>query len=175
MTTTEGNTMWKMLLAQVALLGVAGVGRAGDKEIVERLKAEGVGVGLSPYSVSVSLDAEHLDIALPELCELRRPLIVTLDHPGPSDAQLRQICDLPKLRKLSLCGCPITDGRLKIVARARGLEVLCLDGTAISDAGLWQLHVMQKLEFLHIRNCPNLTDAGVARLDKALPNCLIIR
>jgi hypothetical protein len=191
--------MRKMLLALVALLVVAAVGRADDEAIAQRLSAAGVVVALDHSSVNVFLDREHLDIGLSELCELRRPLILALDSSGLTDAQLLQVCDLPMLRNLPLGGCSITDDRLKVVvSRARGirrldlrgspitdaglpslaslhhLTVLCLDGTAISDAGLWQLRRLQKLDFLYIRNCPNLTEAGVAQLDKALPGCVIV-
>jgi hypothetical protein len=34
---------------------------------------------------------------------------------------------------------------------------------------------MINLKCLHLNNCPNVTDAGVARLQKALPKCQIVR
>jgi hypothetical protein len=190
----------RKMLALVTLLGVAGVGRAGDKEIVKRLEAAGVLVQPhdSKGGLLVSLEAHNLDAALAELCELRGLRWVFLYHPGLTDNQLQQVCALPGLRALSFNDCPITDARLKIVAKVRGLERLSLADTAITDdglaeltrlrdlisltlqstsvtdAGLRHLEGMRGLVCLDLRACPKVTDAGVARLQKALPKCEIV-
>jgi hypothetical protein len=188
----------RKLLALVVLLGVAGVGRAGDKEIVERLKEAGVFmIDTTDGDRVVYLDRKCTDATLTELCELRRLWGVQLTHPGVTDAQLRQICALPALKSLSFSKCPTSDARLKIVVQARRLqwlyldnsdvtdaglpeltalrhlEGLSLDVTDVSDAGLRHLEGMSSLRSLHLRQCPYVTDEGVARLKRALPNCLI--
>jgi hypothetical protein len=195
--------MRKMMLALVTLLSVVGVGRAGDKEIIEWLKAQGVAVCLYRLNpddgLAVSLKTHNFDAALAKLCELRSLRHVGLHHPGLTDAQLQQVCALPGLKSVGLVDCPITDTRLKIVARVQGLEELGLSGTAITDAGLAELtrlryldslylagtdltdagmrHLegMRGLYFLDLRNCPKVTAEGVSLLQKALPNCKIER
>ncbi len=192
----------KYLAAVLVLLAVVGVGRAGDKEIIERLNAmDGVSVQrvAKDGGLFVSLDANNLDAPLAELCELRGLRHVALRNSGLADNQLQQVCALPGVRTLHFIDCPITDTQLKIVARVRGLEALCLwetavtdeglaeltrllnlhvfclRGTAFTDAGLRHLEGMRGLTSLDLRACPNTTDVGVARLKKALPNCKIYR
>jgi hypothetical protein len=54
------------------------------------------------------------------------------------------------------------------------LHVLRLDGTSITDAGLESLSKMQSLKLLNVSNCKRLTEAGVRKLQKALPACKIV-
>jgi hypothetical protein len=194
----EDQTMQK-LLALVVLLNVTCVVRAGDEAIVKRLEAEGIFVLPVGSELVVSLDATNLDAALTELCELRGLRSVNLQHPGLTDNRVQRVCALPGLKYLHFVDCPITDARLKTVVRVLGLEALSLDGTAITDeglaevarlrdlealslkrdsvtdAGLRHLEGMSGLTWLDLRACPNVTDEGVARLQKALPNCKIER
>jgi hypothetical protein len=191
----------RKLLVLVVLLSGAGVGRAGEKEIIEGLKVAGVNVvGLGPGGgLAVSLDGSTLDTALSELCELRSLRCLILHHSGLTDNQVQQICALPGLKELSFRNCLVTDARLKIVARVRGLEslglddaaitdaglaevarlrdlkVLILGGTAFTDAGLRHLEGMKELQVLLVGNCPKVTPEGVAHLQKALPDCKIYR
>jgi hypothetical protein len=126
-------------------------------------------------------------------------MTVILSHPGFTDAQLRRVCELPMLRRLDLDRCPINEARLKLVAKVRklgslgladtaitdkdlaertglhDLEIFDLTGTAVSDAGLRHLERLRGLTDLCLRRCPNVTDAGVALLQNALPNCTIHR
>jgi hypothetical protein len=57
----------------------------------------------------------------------------------------------------------------------RWLEALDLTGTNVTDKGLRHLEHMSNLQILALTDCPNITDAGVSRLRKALPNCKILR
>jgi F-box/leucine-rich repeat protein 14 len=190
-------------LAVLVLACASGVARADDEAIVKRLKAVGVPVGPfdSEGGLAVILDKNNLDTALPELCELRTLRSVCLNHLGLTDNQLRRVCALG-VKHLHFCDCSITAARLKIVARARGLEglgltdtaiidstitdeglaelkglrdlkYLHLDGAALTDAGLHHFEGMKKLRQLDLGCCRNVTDAGVARLQKALPQCRI--
>jgi hypothetical protein len=196
----QGGTTMKNLAAVLVLLALTGTSLAGEKEVAERLRKAGVDVGNhTDGSLWVYLNTDHIDGALPELCELPGLGGVKLAHPKLTDAQLRTVCSLTWLCYLDLDGCPVTDAHLKQVARVRklrglsladtrvtdagleeltalrDLEYLDLDGCAVTDAGLRPLERLTKLEYLDLRNCPNITDAGVARLQKALPNCKIVR
>jgi hypothetical protein len=68
-----------------------------------------------------------------------------------------------------------TDCLLDDLRELRDLKILCLDKTDITDAGLRQLEALPDLLILKLKNCPNLTEEGVARLQHALPNCRIRR
>jgi hypothetical protein len=209
----RGTTM-KNLAAVLVLLAVVGVGRAGEKEIVERLKKAGAKIcyfgrlvaegGNIRYvgetdNLMVFLDSQSVDAGLSDLCELRRLRVVVLSHPGLTEAQMWTLCDLEWLSSLYLDRCPVTDAHLKQVLKLRklkglgltdtrvtdaGLEELTalrdlarlyLDGTAITDAGLRHLERLGRLTVLDLGRCPNITDEGVARLQKALPKCTICR
>jgi hypothetical protein len=92
-----------------------------------------------------------------------------------TDADLDELCQLRSLRFLGLSDTKITDKGLQTVSGLRWLKSLDLDGTAVTDDGLRLLESLSNLHGLDLRFCPNLTDEGVARLKKALPNCRILR
>jgi hypothetical protein len=188
------------LLALLVLLGMVSVVRADDAAIVKRLKTAGVSVTCSQAgALDVDIDGSSVDVdaVLPELCELRHLQSVYMAHTALTDTQVRQLRDLPELRSLSFLACPLNEAQLKIVVRARGLHLLnlcdtpitdvalaelarlpdlkelILEGATVTDAGLRHLEEMQGLQDLHLLRCPNVTDEGVARLRKVLPNCKV--
>ena len=80
------------------------------------------------------------------------------------------------MQTLNLRGCEkIADAGLAHLKRLTNLQNLDLMGTQITDAGLVHLKGMTNLQDLNLYGCPNITDSGVAELQKALPNCEIIR
>ncbi len=188
----------RKLLALVALLSLAGIGWADDETIVKGLRAQEIAVIYCPEeSWVVIANVDTFNAAVSELCEFRGNLGVQVNLSNYTDPQLRRVCALPVLRQLFLNDQPVTDDRLKIVVKARRLQSLSLsntsitdagladlvtlrelqnlylDGNAITDAGLRHLERLSGLTCLHLFRCPNVTDAGVARLEKALPNCAI--
>jgi hypothetical protein len=192
----------RKLLALVVLLSLAGAGRADDEAIVKQLQEKGAAVIQLPISganLYVQLDANNLDATLPDLCELRGLHGLGVRQTRLTDKQVQQVCALPGGKTLDFIGCPITDAQLKIVAGVRGLEGLGLADTAITDEGLAELTRLGDLESLTLHSasitdvglrhlegmrgmftlqvggCPKITDAGVARLQRALPNCTIYR
>jgi hypothetical protein len=188
-----------MLASVLLVLFGVSVVWADDEQIVKRLVGCGVEVGYyKDGSVWVYLDEDHLDRALPELCELRGLSAVKLNHQRPTEEQLCAIC-LPQLRMLWLHGVPMTDKQMRYVGRLRNLRYLVLrctyvtdtgiteldhlvdlrfldlESTEVTDAGLRHLETLSRLEHLDVSMCPNITNAGVARLQKALPKCKILR
>ncbi len=69
----------------------------------------------------------------------------------------------------------MTDAGVAAVGTLKGLKYLDLHSTVVTDAGLRRLEGMKDLELLQLHFCRNVTDAGVARLRKALPKCTIER
>ncbi|TKJ36552.1 hypothetical protein CEE36_11530, partial [candidate division TA06 bacterium B3_TA06] len=59
---------------------------------------------------------------------------------------------------------------LKYLAGLSGLEQLGVAGTEVSDSDLALLASLTNLKYLDIRST-KITDAGVERLQKALPGC----
>jgi hypothetical protein len=102
----------------------------------------------------------------------------TLDEVGGvgmqiTDASAGVIAKLPNLKELYLCGVPLSDAGLRIIANAGlPLEKLYLDQTAISDAAMDALATLNRLWILSVQGTA-ITDLGVAKLQRALPNCRI--
>jgi hypothetical protein len=72
----------------------------------------------------------------------------------------------------------VTDKGLKELVGMKNLQRLDLDETRVTDAGLKELKGHKNLRTLYLRQgpggrVPNVTDAGVAELRKALPKCRI--
>ncbi len=76
---------------------------------------------------------------------------------------------------LDLGGTQLTDAGLEPLKTLKGLEILSLQRTSITDAGLTHLMGMTGLRSLDLSVNSKVTDAGIARLQKALPNCRIHR
>jgi hypothetical protein len=119
----------------------------GEKDIADRIKAAGE-------------TRDDFGWALPETT---------------TDAHLGELCELSYFPFLILTDSKITDKGLWTVSSLRGVSWLNLGGTQITDKGLHHLESMSNLPRLFLYNCPKVTAEGVARLQKALPNCKIYR
>ncbi len=99
--------MKKVMLALVALVGAAGVGRADDMAIVMWLKAKGKVYWQASNDREYFLGLPgHVDDDLGVLCELPHLQTVQLTGAGFTDAGLRQIEGLKGLLNLILMDCP---------------------------------------------------------------------
>ena len=147
--------------ALLVLLAVAAVGRSGEKDIVERIEKAGGSVGAAGDE--------------PDVAPARRTGLVVHLRPNATDADLGELCELRRLEALGLAGTDVTDAGLETVSKLTGLERLSLNFTGVSDEGLRHLESLSDLRALYLFHCPNVTDEGVARLQKALPSCKIRR
>jgi hypothetical protein len=95
--------------------------------------------------------------------------------PTASDTDLVDLCELRRMYGLALRGTKVTDKGLRTVSGMAGLSYLDLNSTSVTDEGLRNLESLTNLGFLFLNDCPNITDEGVARLQKALPKCKIRR
>ena len=107
--------------------------------------------------------------------ELTRLELINLATTSVTDAGLAELARLKELKSLSLSSQHVTDAGLKEVARVTSLTSLYVGGNALTDAGLADLSALARLKTLTIINSPQLTAAGIARLQKALPECKIAR
>jgi hypothetical protein len=90
-----------------------------------------------------------------------------------TDAGVRKVAGLTKLKKLYLGGAPVSDVGVQELAALKDLEELYL-GTDVTDAGLDHLKGLKKLKVLNLHRS-KVTDRGVEALKRALPDCAISR
>jgi Leucine-rich repeat (LRR) protein len=122
------------------------------------------------------------------------------DNTKFTDMGMAHLAGLTNLQKLNLAGTPITDVGLVHLKGLINLQELILYETEVTDAGLVHLKGMTKLQELFLESTkitdsglvhlkgltslvrlqlgtknPKVTDAGVADLQKSLPNCKIYK
>jgi hypothetical protein len=148
----------KRLVAVQVLLVVVTVSRADEEGVCKTLMEAGVKVRLSSGSDSQTTAT-----------------LVSFDGVLGTDTRLGDLCELRKLDMLSLIGSDVTDAGMATVGGFKGLKFLKLNHTTVTDTGLRRLEGMGRLDTLDLTGCPHITDAGVARLQKALPQCKIYR
>jgi internalin A len=179
--------------AMLVLLSMVGVGQAGEKEIIERLKMAGIVVERHKFretkeAIFVRLLPQHnAKVFLPDLAYLDRlrglVLIKTnvtdqdmlevgcfpglvqlaLADTSISDKGLNAIKGLRNLRGLMLNNTKVTDAGLKVLIGFPDLETLTLDDTGVTDEGIKSIIELHRLRTLDLRNT-KLTDAGLQRL-----------
>ena len=100
---------------------------------------------------------------------------VSLSHgTNVSDTALVNLAALPRLQILDLNNTHVTDAGLIQLKGLATLEGLGLGATQVTDAGLKYLKRLPQLKTLYLRDT-KITDAGAIDLERALPNCKIIR
>jgi len=115
---------------------------------------------------------EITDVGLKELAKLQ--YLETLGLPGQTtDQSLREVVKLTHLMALGLKDCTqITDTGLGELTKLSRLSSLWLP-PHITDASLKEITKLKQLKLL-ILSGTKVTEAGIAGLQKALPNCNII-
>jgi Leucine-rich repeat (LRR) protein len=74
---------------------------------------------------------------------------------------------------------PLTDEVVAELAQSQSLQSLRLEGNQLTDAGLESLAKLKTLRYLQVnhnqgKDGVKLTQAGIARLAAALPQCKIV-
>ena len=100
--------------------------------------------------------------------------LVLFDHSHGIDADLKHLKGLPGLQVLWLDGSQVTDAGMEHLKHLTALQELNLKNTQVTNSGLEHLKGLTALQKLDLSSA-KVTDAGVARLQKALPNCHIVR
>jgi penicillin V acylase-like amidase (Ntn superfamily) len=122
---------------------------------VERSGSRIVGVNLSKATSLASVIA-----LLPQLRDLES---LTMGVPSLTDADVRALQGLPKLKSLGLMGAPIGDEALEVMKSLPALRELNVIGTRVTDAGLVHLQGLTQLEYLGLKGTA-VTDAGLEHL-----------
>lgn len=113
------------------------------------------------------------DEGIKHIREMQLLTELTLANTGISDAGMKYLAEMKDLEKLHLANCQrLSDAGFEHLANLKNLKSLQLFLTPITDAGLKHLHGLKNLEQLNLRDT-KVTSAGVAALQKALPNCKI--
>ena len=121
------------------------------------------------------LDNTHVtDAGIQVISGLPELEFISVDNTHVGDAGLRHLSGLRKLTGLSLCNTLVTDAGLMHFSGLTELTGLDLSHTRVTDSGIKHLYNLKKLQDL-LLDRTQVTDAGVAELQKALPNCKIVR
>ena len=117
----------------------------------------------------------HVDEAtLGGLAEMTRLRRLDLNNTNMTDDGLAHLKGLTQLQWLDLDNTQVTDGGLVNLKGLIQLQNLFLAKTKVTDDGLVNLKALNELQRLFLFNT-KVTGAGVADLNKALPNCKIMR
>ena len=83
------------------------------------------------------------------------------------------LSSLSQLSILDVSDNPLDDAALREFSSFPSLENLSLNECKISDAGLMRLIHVKKLHDLHLINCKQLTQRGLAAFRSAKPDCRV--
>jgi len=109
-----------------------------------------------------------------------KPVTTIIFHStSVSDVKLKALAPFSNLTTLELnAGFNVTDEGVKEIAKLSSLTTLVLGNVPITDSGLQQLAALTNLTTLNLSSSEGqtkFTDAGIAELQKALPNCKITK
>jgi hypothetical protein len=91
-----------------------------------------------------------------------------------TDSAVRVLAACPKLRVAQISETAISDESLRTLKTHPSLQEIYLDRAAITDAGLTELAAVKTLKKLSLVGVP-VSDAAVTALQKALPECRVVR
>ena len=147
----------------------------------------------------IDLDHNHgvTDQGLVHLRNLKKLRVISLYHCNVTGTGATHLAGLPNLRNLAMSYTPLTHDGVVELGRLQQLESLSIAHTPIADDDLAALNSLTNLKLLWLGNTgltdrglihlerltalENLTlpagisDAAIDRLQKAIPNCQIIR
>jgi internalin A len=92
-----------------------------------------------------------------------------------TDVAPELLAPLKNLRHLNLSYTKLTNAGLKKLGTLQSLETLNIGINKIDDGGLKHLAPLKNLKALNLGSLPTATEAGIMKLQKALPGCKIIR
>lgn len=155
--------------------------KSSPAELKAIAKLDTMGISVRPLAQNCNWHEANLrgytnaaDAALVQLKDVSTLMELNLSGAKFTEASAADLKPLVNLTHLHLEHTPITDAGLANVKEMSHLTYLNLFDTSITDAGLEHLTGLTNLQNLHLWET-KVTDAGVAKLQKALPKCDIIR
>jgi len=115
------------------------------------------------------------DAGLKSLAPLKGLQTLNLAETRVTDRGLKGLAELEGLQLLDLTRTPVTGRGLKDLAVLAGLQKLYLNDTKVTDATLKEVEALKGLQELALFACTGVTKAGAAALQKALPDCKVLR
>ena len=112
------------------------------------------------------------DRDLKDVAELKQLEMLSLRGTQISGLGLKELINLENLKELNISSTNISDESINEVVKMRQLEGLGLGDTKITDISLRHIAKLKNLKMLYLTGT-KVTGAGVAELQKALPNCEI--
>jgi len=122
-----------------------------------------------PYDARVLESLKHLEV-VPVLAESGRVIELNVESKEISDEDLRSICGLAELKRLSLYGSTFDQAGLKGLAGVGRLEALGIGKTALTDQALVWIAEIPSLRWLWIFECDKLTPDGVVKFRQVRPD-----
>jgi Leucine Rich repeats (2 copies)/Leucine Rich repeat len=165
---------------QVGDAGLKHLARLTDLVELDLRETRVTGNGLKHLASLKMLERLHLGdtqlagAGLKFIARLPKLSLLNLSTTKVTDADLAPLASCRSLERLWLSRTQIGDEGLKHLRNLKNLRVLFLSGTNVTDAGLRHLRGLKSLESLWLTsNKKRITPAGVAALQKALPNAKI--
>jgi hypothetical protein len=185
LTNLEDLTLFKARVTAKGLASLSGLTKL--KRL--NLRATGIdGTGLRHLKTLQNLKVLDLsetavsNEGLEELAGLTQLEDLNLWATRVGDAGMPSLCQITSIKRLNLdnVGYPdkdiaLTDKGVREMARLANLEWTHLGKTKIGDAGLEAFQGLAKLKELIVTHCPDVTDAGAAKLGQARPDLKISR
>jgi hypothetical protein len=180
----EPKAQIKMILNEIIELGgnirVYEHHSSHPKTVVDLHDTDFTDAGLARLKLLSRVDVLDLcgtkitDTGLENLKALPSIRSLNLEKTQVSDAGLQHTSALAQLQELNLCDTHVTGEGLKHLDGLGQLEELFICGSKLNNKSLEHLRAFSHLRKLHICET-EVADAGVAKLEKALPNVRIER
>jgi hypothetical protein len=130
--------------------------------------------GLTKLDHLYLTDTEVTGDGLANIAGLTRLQVLYLDGTRVTDAGLEHLKGMSRLQELYLNDTEVTDVGLERLKGLTSLQMLSLHNTRVTNAGLAHLRGLTQLRALSLFGT-QVTDEGVKGLQKALPECRIVR
>lgn len=108
------------------------------------------------------------------IAKLDRVKSLQLNHVPLTNVALERLKQMKSLVLLRVMGCGIDDAKAQLLSQFPHLAELDISDNEITDKGLHELSKSAGLQFLNLSECRKLTDAGVEKFKKAMPNCQLL-
>jgi hypothetical protein len=158
------RTSGKTVKVPIARLSAADQKYVAEQQAVAVIKQLGGEVESQPrryLAHGVRLNGSHMnDQVFESIKDFSELEWLDVSYSKISDAGLRHLVSLPKLRRLELDGCQITDAGLQHIKGLKNLSILSLNGTQITDDGMKVVTALSDLAQLRLDKTA-ITDTGL--------------